>query len=68
MRVKHLWEWLQEHQEQEALSAAEEAEDEGVMSELGGRERWTGDRIEEGEWGRMQTNWEMVVDMIQMVF
>ena len=36
MRAKHLWEWLQEHRAQEA---AAEAEDEGVILELGGRDR-----------------------------
>ena len=58
MRAEHLWGWLREHQAQEA---AAEAEDEGVMSELGGKERVTEDRREGREEGKTQTKWEMVV-------
>ena len=48
--------------------SAAEAEDEGVMSELGGRERGTKDRREVGEEGRTQTKLEMVVELIQTEF
>ena len=58
MRAEHLRERLREHQAQEA---AAEAEDEGVMSELGRKERVTKDRREGGEEGKTQTKWEMVV-------
>ena len=39
MRAKNLREWLQDNQEQESGSTSEEGEEEGVMMELGGRER-----------------------------
>ena len=38
------------------------------MMELGGRERDTKDSREEGEEGNTKTKWEMVVNMIQMIF
>ena len=41
MRAEYLWGWLREHRAQEV---AAEAEDKGLMSELGGMERGTKDR------------------------
>ena len=48
--------------------SAAEAEDEGVMSELGGRARGNKERREGGEEGGMQTKWEMVMELIQTAF
>ena len=65
MRVEHLREWLREHRAQRAVA---EAEDEGVMSEVGWRERLTEARRDVGEEERTQTKWKMVVELIQTAF
>ena len=65
MRAEHRRKWIQEHWVWESAS---EEKDEGVMSELGGRDIVTEDRREVGEKARMQTKWEMVVELIQTAF
>ena len=54
MRAYHLRKWLREHREKESTA---EAEDEGVMSEVGGRKRGTDTRRKIGEVGRAQNKW-----------